>query len=51
MTAQWAFVAASYGFAALVVAAMTISIVVEQRSLKKQLERLEARAGAPAEEE
>lgn len=50
MTAHWAFVAASYGFAALVIAAMTISIVVENRNLKKQLERLEARAGASADE-
>jgi len=51
MTAHWAFVAASYGFAIVVVAAMAISIVVEQRNLRKQLERLEARAGAPAHED
>lgn len=51
MTAHWAFVAASYGFAAVVVAAMVVGILVEQRSLKKQLERLAARTGASVDED
>jgi heme exporter protein CcmD len=51
MTAHWAFVAASYGFAIVVVAAMAISIVAEQRNLRKQLERLEARTGASGHED
>jgi heme exporter protein CcmD len=51
VTAHWAFVTASYLFAAVVVAAMAISILVEQKTLKKQLERLAERTGAAAHED
>jgi heme exporter protein CcmD len=51
MSAHWAFVAASYGFAAVVVVVMVVAILAEQSSLKKQLERLAARTGASADED